>query len=180
MAHTLNGLEYGGIAEGRVGAIAKPLRLGIHEIGVTELVGINEEVNTNDYGASVEVALGSTMSGELLSFMFIASETGGGGVQDSAGKLLIFDADPAISAGDTALAAAGAEHQTLIGVVSVAASDWVTDAAGGAAYIYNQPVPFHEVSTVYLAWLHTDATDLNDGAGDDEILEVNAWYRRDS
>lgn len=156
------------------------LKLGMQEIGITELVGINEEVNTDDYGASVQVSFGETASGEFLAFMFVASETGSGAVHDSAGQLLIFDADPAISAGDTALVAAGAEHKTLIGIVTVAASDWQTDANGGAAFIYNVPVPFHELGSVYLAWFHTDATDLNDAEGDDELLHVNAWYRRDS
>ena len=154
---------------------------GIVEAGITELVGKDEEVNTSDYGASVAVTLAdSTTSGEILSFMFVALETGSGAVQDSAGKLFIFDADPGISAGDTALVAAGVEHKTLVGKIDVAAADWTTDASGGAAFIYNQPVAFHSLATLYLAWFHTDATDLNDGAGDDEELWVNLWYRRDS
>ena len=148
------------------------------EGGLTELVGINEEVNTNDYSASVGVALAGTYSGEILSFAFYATEDGTGAVQDSAGKLIILDADPAVSSGDTALAAA--EWVTVIGVVDVLASDWVTDANGGAAFIYDQPVPFHSLGTLYFTWLHEDATDLNDGAGDDEQLEFNFWYRRDS
>jgi len=152
----------------------------ILEGGLTELVGINEEVNTSDFGGSVAVALEGEQptSGEILNFAFYATEDGSGAVQDSAGKLLIFDADPAIAAGDTALAAA--EWPTLIGMVDVNAEDWIVDANGGMAYIYNQPVPFHPVSTLYFAWYHEDATDLNDGAGDDEQLEFNFWYRRDS
>jgi len=148
------------------------------EGGLTELVGINEEVNTNDFGGSVGVALGDTYSGEILSFAFYATEDGSGAVQDSAGKLIILDADPEVSAGDTALAAA--EWPTVLGIVDVGASDWVTDANGGCAFIYDQPVPFHALSTLYFVWLHTDSTDLNDAAGDDEQLEFNFWYRRDS
>ena len=77
----------------------------ILEAGLTELVGINEEVNTNDYGASVEVDISTTqpVSGEILAFAFYATEDGSGAVQDSAGELFIFDADPAIAAGDTAI-----------------------------------------------------------------------------
>ena len=166
---------------GRKTARIHEVPLGIHEIGITELVGINEEVNTSDYGGSVAVTLPhASCSGEFLSFMFVASEAGTGAIQDSAGKLLIFDADPAVAVGDTALAAAGAEHKTLIGIIDVAAADWVVDANGGAAFIYDQPVPFHELTTVYFAWFHTDATDLNDGAGDDELLHVNAWVRLDT
>ncbi len=150
---------------------------GMRELGLTELVGINEEVNTNDFAGSVGVALGAgSHSGELLSFAFFATEDGSGAVQDSAGELLILDADPAVSAGDTALAAA--EWPTVIGRVTVAATDWTTDANGGVAFIYNQPVPFHDLITLYFVWFHTDAVDLNDAAGDDEQLEFNAWYVR--
>jgi len=150
----------------------------IIEGGLTELVGINEEVNTNDYSGSIGVALAGTYSGEILSFAFYATEDGTGAIQDSAGKLIILDADPAVSSGDTALAAA--EFVTILGMVDVDAADWHTDANGGVAYITDQPVPFHSLGTLYFVWFHEDATDLNDGAGDDEQLEFNFWYRRDS
>lgn len=152
----------------------------IREIGLTELVGINEEVNTSDFSASVSKdmtrASSAPVSGEFLSFIFFATEDDAGSVQDSAGRLIILDADPAVASGDTALAAT--EWVTVIGTVTVTASDWITDANGGAAYIYDQPVPFHAVSTLYFTWYHEDATDLNDGATDDEQLEFNAFYKR--
>jgi hypothetical protein len=153
----------------------------IREGGLTELVGVDEEVSTDDYGGSVEVDVSpgnQPASGEILAFAFYATEDGSGAVQDSDGKLFIFDADPAISAGDTAITAA--EWVTLIGIVDVAAADWITDANGGCAYIYDQPVPFHAVASLYFAWFHEDAADINDAAGDDEQLEFNFWYRRDS
>jgi hypothetical protein len=148
------------------------------EGGLTELVGINEEVNTSDYSGSVGVALAATCSGEILSFGFFATEDGSGAVQDSAGKLIILDADPSVSSGDTALAAA--EWVTVLGMVDVDAADWTTDANGGFAYIYDQPIPFHSLGTLYFVWFHEDATDLNDGAGDDEKLELKLWYSGDS
>lgn len=148
------------------------------EGGLTELVGADEQVDQDDYGGSVGVALGGTYSGEILSFAFYATEDGTGAVQDSAGRLIILDADPSVSAGDTALAAA--EWVTILGIVQVEADDWITDANGGAAYIHDTPVPFHALSTLYFVWFHEDATSLNDGAGDDEVLRVNFWYRRDS
>jgi hypothetical protein len=80
--------------------------LSCFEGGLTELVGINEEVNTNDFSGSVDVALGGKYSGEILSFAFYATEDGTGDVQDSAGKLIILDADPAVASGATSLAAA--------------------------------------------------------------------------
>ena len=124
----------------------------IREIGITELVGKDKEVNTSDFGGSVEVDVSpgsQPASGEFLAFLFVATESGDGAVQDSAGKLLILDAD-----------------------------DWIADANGGVAYIHNQVVPFHNLATVYLVWYHEDDTDLNDAAGDDEVLQVNAWYKR--
>jgi hypothetical protein len=152
---------------------------GIREIGITELVGINEEVNTNDFGGSVEVDVSpgtQNASGEFLAFAFFATEDGSGAVQDSQGELLLFDADPNPTVGDTALTAA--EWLTLVGRVKVSASDWTTDANGGVAYIDDQPIPFHQIGSLYAVWFHTDSTDLNDAGGDDEQLEFNAWYVR--
>ena len=168
-----------GTLTGRKVSEIKEVPLGVHESGVLELVGKNEEVNTSDYGGSVALTFAkANSSGELLSFTFIATEEGSGAVQDSAGVLYIFDADPNPTVGDTALTAA--EHKTVVGKVTVAASDWNTDTGGGTAFIPDNPVPFHELDAVYLVWFHTDATDLNDAAGDDEVLEVNVWYRLDS
>lgn len=148
------------------------------EGGLTELVGVDEEVNTDDYGASVEVSFGGPLSGEILNLTFYSTEDGSGSVQTPTGTLLILDADPSVSAGDTALAAA--EWPTVIGFVEVSSADWISDANGAAARIDNQPLSFHEVASLFFVWLHEDATDLNDAAGDDEQLEFNFWYRRDS
>ena len=156
---------------------AQPLS-AILEGGLTELVGINEQVDQNEYSASVGVALGGTYSGEILSFALYATEDGTGAVQDSDGWLLVLDADPATTAGDTALTAA--EWVTVLGRARVTPADWITDANGGVAYIYDTPIPFHALATLYFVWLHKDATSLNDGAGDDEQLEFNFWYRRES
>ncbi|MFV1969357.1 MAG: hypothetical protein ACC628_28380 [Pirellulaceae bacterium] len=156
----------------------------ILEGGLTELVGIDEEVNTDDFSGSVGVTIGTglgsnrAVSGEILSFMLYGTEDGSGAVPVPAGKLIILDADPAVSSGDTALAAG--EWPTIIGIVDVAATDWVSDANGGGAFVPDQPVPFHDLADLYFVWLHTDATDINDAAGDDEQLEFNFWMRIDS
>ena len=149
----------------------------IYEGGLTELVGINEKVDQNDYSGSVGVTLAEPCSGEILAIALYATEDGSGGVQDSAGTLFILDADPAVTSGDTALAAA--EWVTVIGRVQVATGDWSVDANGGCAYITDTVVPFHTLSTLYFVWKQTDATGLNDAAGDDEQLEFNFWYRRE-
>lgn len=155
----------------------------VRESGVLELVGKNEQVDQNEFGAAVSLTMPGTQasSGKLLAFTFIATEEGTGAVQDSAGQLLIFDADPGHSAGDDGSGISGAEWKTLIGAVAVASTDWTTEEAGGFAYKQpTLPIPFHEVDTLYFVWRHTDATSLNDGAGDDEVLDVNVWYERAS
>lgn len=156
---------------------AKPFAAMI-EGGLTELVGADEQVDNNEFSASVLVPLANAASGEILSFAFFATEAGSGAIQDSAGKLIILDADPETAVGDTALSAA--EWKTVIGIVNVTTNDWIVDANGGAAFIYSQPIPFHSLSALAFVWLHKDATSLNDAAGDDEKLEFNFWYRRDS
>ena len=151
---------------------------GLLEGGLTELIGINEEVNTDDYGGSVGVALVGTYSGEILQFTFYGTEDDGGVAPTPEGTLFIFDVDPTISAGDTVMAAA--ERITAIGQINVLASDFKEDANGSSACIKDQPIVFHSLATLYFVWFHTDATDINDAEGDDEQLEFNFHYRRDS
>jgi len=150
----------------------------IIEAGLTELIGINEQVDQNDYSGSVEVSLPYTMSGEILSVMFYSTEDGSGSVQSPEGWLYILDADPAIASGDTAMTAA--ERVTVLGRVKLESDDWETDANGGTAFIFDTPIPFHQLSSLFLVFKLTSATSLNDAAGDDEQLEVNLWIRRDS
>jgi len=148
------------------------------EGGLTELVGINEQVDQNDYSGSVGISLGGTYSGEILSLALYATKDGSGAVQDSAGILYIFDADPLISSGDTSMSAVA--RVTAIGKIGIGAADWDTDTNGGLVYISNQPIPFHSMSSLYFVWKHLDATSLNDAAGDDEQMEFNFWYKRES
>jgi hypothetical protein len=152
----------------------------IREVGLTELVDKDDQVDQNDFSASVALSVNIDnlpMSGELLSLVLVTSELGSGSVLSPAGHLVFLDADPAVSAGDTAMTAA--EWKTAIGYVEIEADDWITDANGGL--VFKQiAVPFHELATIYAVWLHTDATSVNDAAGDDEEMHVNVWYRRDS
>lgn len=156
--------------------------IGIYESGLTELIGKDEAVAQNEYSGSVGVTInpdGATYprSGEILAAVVISTEEGTGAVLQSTGTLIFLDADPGTSPGDTDLAVA--EHRTMLGQMTYAATDYVADANGAQAYIPDKPIPFHNLSTVYLVWLHTLATGYNDGAGDDEYLHVNFWYRLD-
>jgi hypothetical protein len=154
----------------------------ILELGLTELIGINEQVDQNDYSGSVAVSIaspeGAPVSGEILSVCFYSTEDGSGAVQQPEGWLYILDADPAVSSGDTAITAA--ERVTVLGRVKLEAADWDVDANGGTAYICDTPIAFHDLTTLYLVFKLTSATSINSAAGDDEQLEINGWYRRDS
>jgi hypothetical protein len=150
----------------------------ILEGGLTELIGINEQVDQNDYSGSVEVELLHTASGEILSVALYNTEDGSGAILSPEGWLYIFDADPGIVSGDTAMTAA--ERVTILGRVKVESGDWETDTGGGLAYIYDTPIPFHELSSLFFVFKLTSATSMNSAAGDDEQLEFNFWYRRDS
>jgi hypothetical protein len=155
----------------------------IQELGITQLVGPDQQVDQNEYAASVAALLGPSgynkpISGEILHLTLFSRETGSGSVQTPAGQLLVLDADPATAAGDTSITAA--ERLTVIGAIPVTADDWISDANGASATIFTKPLAFHALHSLYLLWFHEDATSLNDAAGDDEILEVNAWYRMDS
>lgn len=145
---------------------------------LTELIGINEQVDTDEYGASVGVGLGGTYSGEILSITLYTTEDGTGAILTPAGLLMILDADPATTAGDSDLTAV--ERVTVLGQVVVEAANWRADANGASVFVFNQPVPFHALATLYFVWFHEDATSFNDAGGDDEQLEFDFWYRRDS
>lgn len=156
-------------------------RYQIAEFGVTELIGKDEQVDQNDYSGSVAITLGDgirPVSGEILSFMFYSTEEGTGALLAPAGTLFLLDADPAVSSGDTALAAA--EHKTVLGSVTIETADWVSDTGGETCCVLDHPIPFHNLQTLYAVFKLTSATSFNDGAGDDEVLEFNAWYRRDT
>jgi len=162
------------ILEGRYVGEARPFPIGIFETGLIELVGINEQVDQNDYGAHVTANLKG--SGEIIAACFMSTEDGTGAVQEPAGKLLIFNAAVTVAAGDTSITVL--ERSELIGMIAVSAADWQSDANGASASILLQPIPYN-TNDLYLVWFHEDATSYNDGAGDDEQLEVNLFYRLD-
>jgi hypothetical protein len=152
----------------------------ITHLGITNLVAKDEQIDQGDHSAAVSVDLPGDrpISGELLSFMFHAAETGSGALLPSAGELLVFTADPEHSSGDVGTGITAAEWQTCIGRVKVAATDWTEESLACFAYIPDQPVPFYDAETLYFVWRHTDATSINSAAGDDETLDFDATYLR--
>ena len=146
----------------------------IQEIGLTELVGINEQVDQNDFSGSVQVSMGG--SGYLTKFIFYQTEDSGGALLSAEGTLFIFDTNPSVASGDTTLTAA--EWITCIGKVPLVAADWLGDTGNGQVAYVEALVPYHESPNLWFVFKLTSATSINSAAGDDEQLEFNAWYER--
>ncbi len=154
----------------------------ILETGLTELIGEDStEVSAGgDYSNTADFTLGATMSGEILSFMLASHENGDGVIQTGKGVVFFFDADPNVVAGDTDLAAIGAEHATIIGMIQVEADEWNADD-NGAALFRTVAIPFHALSTIYCVYRNTDTSAVwNDTTPNNEVLDINVWFRRDS
>ncbi len=167
---------------GALKEINETLNRVVIETGITQIIGINdtEVTASGDYSSTADLSLGGTYSGEILGFQLTSLETGSGAIQTGVGVVYFFDADPNTTSGDTALAAAGAEHNTIIGITHIAADDWDSDATGGVVH-KTVAIPFHALATIYCVYRNTDASAVwNSAAGDDERLNINMWFRRDS
>jgi hypothetical protein len=161
--------------QGEAGASPWPVKpqAGILELGLTEIIDKDDtEVSQNDYSKSVGIALGGSYSGVITQLALVASELGTGAVPARSGVLYVFDADPTVSSGDTALALA--DWQSCLGHVLI--SNWRSDASGGFAS-EECAIKFHAVSTLYFVFQNL-GTAINDAAGDDEELAINGWYER--
>ncbi len=154
----------------------------ILETGLTELIGEDSTEVTAAGGLSntADLTITGSGSGEILSFMLASHENGDGAVNTPAGAIMFFDADPNVAAGDVNLAAIGAEHATIIGMTQIQAGEWDSDA-NGAVVVKTVAIPFHALSTIYAVFRNTDASvTWNNGAANNEVLDINVWYRRDS
>lgn len=144
-------------------------------IALTEIVDKDDtEVSLNDYSKSVTVALGGTYSGEILKVTVYASELGTGSVPANSGTLYLFDTNPTVASGDTALAAA--DWPTAIAQLPI--DVWKSDANGGMCEV-ECSVPFHALANLYLCFRNLGQA-INDAAGDDEEIHARFWWRRES
>ncbi|NLF10197.1 MAG: hypothetical protein GX597_00240 [Anaerolineaceae bacterium] len=159
----------------------------IHTTGLVSLVGKDHQVAQNEYGTGVKVDVaaaaglpaGAPLSGEALRLVLLSRAASTGTVQKPTGTLFLFTAQPTVAPADSSLAD-GASWAGAWAAVTVATTDWKGDAAGAMAEILADPIPFHAVSALWAAWLHQDATPFNAEADDDETLDLNLWFRRES
>jgi hypothetical protein len=146
------------------------------EVTNFELIGIDEQVDQNEFSEDQSFTLnanGGIIYGARAVMAF--SGTTGASIRE-AGWVYLFDADPGLSVGDTALASA-AVARTCFGGFALAAADWSPVAGAFNIQTVELQIPFHGVATAYAAYFHEGATSFNDGANDDEILELSLWYR---
>jgi len=142
---------------------------------VAELVGINDAVAASEYTNSVKIVFPHEVSGEIVSVALYATEDGSGAVQQVTGNVLFLSADPAVSAGDTAISAA--EWLTVIGGTAVTSANWAADANGGIGYVVTG-IPFTDLSAMYAVMKFDASSAMNDAGGDDEQLELKVRIRR--
>jgi len=147
------------------------------EGGLTELIGIDEQVNTSQYNASIGVALAGTYSGEIVKICLYATEDDTGIIIAENATLIILDADPATAT--AAIAIGAAERITIIAHFAFAGADYQSDA-NGASNCQSTTEAFHSLATLYFLYFHEGATQWNSAAGDQEQLQFNFWYRRES
>ena len=146
----------------------------ILEGGLTELIGINEQVNTNQYNASVGIDLAHPANGTIIKVCLYATEDGSGTTIEESGTLVLLDADPVTATADTTITAA--ERITVLATFILDGGDYQNDTNGSSNCQFTREV-FHRVSTLYFLYFHEGSTQWNSAAGDDEQLEVNFWYR---
>lgn len=153
----------------------------IEESGVTEIVGINEQIDQNDYSKSVEIPLtvsgARPQSGFVIGVVLVSTEDGSGAVMVPACELYFFDSDPTVAAGATSITAA--DWVKCIGKIDIAAADWNADATGAVVSKSAAEVmlAFHEVNSLFVVMKNIDATAINSAAGDDEQIEFNVLYQ---
>ena len=152
----------------------------ILELGITELIGANEQVTASQYSASVAVTLAGTGTIKKICLIATEDDAGGGGVVFTpAGDLMLFKSDPAIASDDATIT--NAERLTIIAVMTfaAAAADWQSDANG--AINCQDTTEVYSDATLFATW-HSASGEVmwNSLAADDEQLEFNVLYERKS
>lgn len=154
----------------------------VFELGITEIVG-TDDTAIAQYQWSKSTALtisADAVCGYIDALLIVFS---GGDELQPTGKVAFFDANPTIASGDANITIA--EAKTCIGWVDIASTDWFKEGGGTqvACIAYERltdPLPFHHLTTLYVAFNNTLATSINSDAADNEVMHLNLWYRKAS
>jgi hypothetical protein len=147
------------------------------ESGIVEIIGVDEQVNTNQFAASVAINLlhDRNKTGVIRSIGFFLNGAAVG--LSPSGVLLIMDEDPNVSAGDTDLAVG--EWASILGHVNLVNADVISDGTptgGVVVYADDLRISFHNSDDLYIVFKLTSATQFNSEAADNESLSCNIWY----
>ncbi len=146
----------------------------IIEQGMAELIGINEVLTGTRWTQSITATLATTGSGTIVDVVLAIS-----GTLSEAGDLVFFDQDPNTPLSTTALTAE--EWPYVIGIVSVAAADWIEDNSGVGGAVYKDVnIEYHDLRDLFVGYYHRGSTEWNDSDTDNESLQANFWYRIES
>lgn len=141
------------------------------------LAGDSDTVAQNEFTASVEltVSANAAIGGEILALYLVQHIGSGAVLSDLYGDLVIFDADPSLSAGDTTLTTAQA--RMVIGRIAWANAELTTDTNTAQLGALTR-VPFKPVGSLWFAFFSRGATSINSAGGDDELLELRVGILR--
>ena len=151
------------------------------ETALYTIIGADDAVGINQFSGTVDIDIGQTygdtqvriVAGEIQSILLVSSAAAA--PIEPTGWLFFMDADPATGVGDAALALV--DRQALIAQVEIVAADWDSDATAASAYKV-VALPFHDVRYLYTVF-RNEGLHINDAGGDDEVICVKLWYRRD-
>ncbi len=149
------------------------------EHGLAEIIGVDEAVAASQYAASLAVTFyGATNTMDKLCLYLQADVGATGVIYTPTGTVLIFDNDPGVGLGDTTLT--GPEHETIVTKIEVVAADWHVDTNGGTACYTDLGDVTHDAASFLTYFSAAGEATWNAGAGDQEQLNFNFWYRRAS
>lgn len=145
------------------------------------LIGADDNNILQDtFGPSQELDVADArICGEIIS---VSLTSRGGAIIKEAADLFVFRGDPSISAADNDYLAIHA--YLLEGRIHIAAADWAealagTDTAGSSFTESRLPFETDDTGDLYLALAHRGTTEINPGAGDNEIIEATIHIRFD-
>lgn len=163
-------------------------RVYFHRAGFADvtLIGPNDDVNTNEFGASQSVDIDTeegtsgTLTGEIVGARWVSRESGTGSIFKAAFDLVVFSADPSLSAGTTTLTAA--KLDSIVTIAAFTTGDYIGTLSAGAVGYKALAHPFitNGSGKVWIAPINRSSFNFNSAAADNEILKARLYFRRDN